>query len=183
MEMPRLQVETTPARLGIMTHNARQTIRQPDAELSIQQPKARLLIEQRPGKLTIDQTRAWQNIDLKSIFVRSDEMVSDARQLWLEGIARAAQEGDELMRIEHKGNPIATQAEENSRYQFELDPGGLPAYDLVDIHYAPSEAEINVEPQKPVIEAQPRKPELGYQRGNVDLHMEQYPDVKIDWKV
>ncbi len=181
--MPRLSIQTTQARLGISTRNAVQTIRQPEAEMSIEQPEAKMRIEQSPGQLTIDQTKAWHNIDLKSIFVRTDEMASESVQLALEGIGRVASEGDELMRIENKGNPIAAQAERNSHYEFDLQPGGRPAYDLVDLHYTPHPTQISIEKQDPVIHAQQRDPEFSYQPGEVNMNIEQYPDVNIDWKV
>ncbi|MFD2922572.1 DUF6470 family protein [Halobacillus naozhouensis] len=183
MSVPQLQLQSTDARIGIRTQPGQQTIRQHQAKQSIQQPKAQMTIDTRPGKLTIDQTKAWHNLDLKNVFARSDELVSDARQIWLEGIARVSREGDELMRIEDGGNPIAAHAKQNAKYEFTLQPGGRPAYELVDLHYEPAQVDINVEPQEPIISAEPRKPDISYQRGNVDIFMKQYTDIQIDWKV
>ncbi|WP_226580607.1 DUF6470 family protein [Halobacillus litoralis] len=181
--IPKLHIETTPAKIGLSINEAKQTIRQPLAEQSIQQPEAELRVEQRPGKLTIDQTKAWDNIDLKSVFKRTEAMVRDAEQGWMEGISRVAREGDELMKIENGGNPIAAHAEQNSKYSFTLQPGGLPAYDLVDIRYQPSEAEVSVKRNDPIIETTPVNPSISYQPGEVTLKNEQYADVQIDWKV
>ncbi|UOR11673.1 DUF6470 family protein [Halobacillus amylolyticus] len=183
MPVPKVQIQTTEARIGINVQKGQQTIRQQKAELSIQQPKADMTIRQRPGKLTIDQTKAWHNLDLKNVLVRTEELVGEARQIWLEGIARVSREGDELMRIEDGGNPIAAHAKQNARFEFTMQPGGRPAYDLVDFNYVPGEAEISVEPQKPIIKAQPREPEIAYQPGNVDIYMRQYANIQIDWEV
>ncbi|MYL20945.1 hypothetical protein GLW04_13660 [Halobacillus litoralis] len=183
MNIPKLQVQTTQARLGHQVEAPRQTIRQPKAELSIQQPAAEMNIRQHPGKLTIDQTKAWNNIDLKSVSKRSDELAADGRQLLLEGIARMAREGDELMKIEDGGNPIASHGAENAKLDFTFAPGGQPVYDLVDVSYEAAPVDIDIEPQKPVIQAQRQKPQHTYQPGKVSFQLEQYPDVQIDWKV
>ncbi|WP_163526880.1 DUF6470 family protein [Halobacillus ihumii] len=183
MSVPQLQLQSTDARIGIRTVPGQQTIRQHKAAQSIQQPKAQMTIETRPGKLTIDQTKAWHNLDLKNVFARADELVSDARQIWLEGIARVSREGDELMRIEDGGNPIAAHAKQNAKYEFTLQPGGRPAYELVDLNYTPAEVDISVEPQEPIITVEPRKPDISYQPGNVDIYMQRYADIQIDWKV
>ncbi|UOQ94398.1 DUF6470 family protein [Halobacillus shinanisalinarum] len=183
MSISKVQIHTTEARIGINVQTGKQTIRQHKVEQSIQQPKADMTIRQRPGKLTIDQTKAWHNLDLKNVLVRTEELVGEARQIWLEGIARVSREGDELMRIEDGGNPIAAHAKQNAGFEFTMQPGGRPVYDLVDFNYVPGEAEISVDPQDPIIKAQPREPEISYQSGNVDIYMKQYGDIQIDWKV
>ncbi|MFG6147991.1 DUF6470 family protein [Halobacillus sp. B23F22_1] len=183
MNVPQIQIQSTPARLGLTINKGKQTIRQPQAQQSIQQPQAEMTIKQRPGQLTIDQTKAWHNIDLKSIALRTEETAQVGEQKWMEGLARMASEGDELMRIEQGGNPIAAQAERNAGFEFDIQPGGRPSYDLVDLSYQPGEAEINVEPREPIINTVKQDPETSFSPGNVSSYVEQYPDLKIDWKV
>ncbi|MFC7062470.1 DUF6470 family protein [Halobacillus seohaensis] len=183
MAVPQIQIQSTPAKIGLNINRGQQTIRQPKAEQSIQQPKADLSIEQRPGKLTIDQTKAWHNIDLKSASVRTGETAQVAEQKWMEGVARVASEGDELMKIEHGGNPIAMQAKRNAGFEFDIQPGGRPAYDLVDISFQPSGADISVQRNEPIINTTKRDPEISFQRGKVSTYIQQNPDLQIDWKV
>ncbi|QAS53704.1 DUF6470 family protein [Halobacillus litoralis] len=183
MNIPKLQIQSTPGRIGLTTNKPQQTIRQPKAEQSIRQPGADMSIEQRPGKLTIDQTNAWHNLDLKNVLVRSKELVGIAEQKWREGLARVSREGDEMMRIENGGNPIAAQAKRNAGFDFTFEPGGRPVYELVDLNYQPGGADISINRREPEIDARVRKPEHTYNPGNVDVRMEQMPDLKIDWKV
>ncbi|GGF31285.1 hypothetical protein GCM10010954_33090 [Halobacillus andaensis] len=183
MKVPQLHIQSTPARLGLTINKGQQTIHQPQAEQSIQQPQAEMTINQRPGQLTIDQTKAWHNINLKSSAVRTKETAQVGEQKWMEGLARVASEGDELMRIENGGNPIAVQAERNAGFDFDIQPGGRPSYDLVDLSYQPGEADISVEPQQPMIHTVRQEPETSFTPGSVSSYMEQYPDLKIDWKV
>ncbi|ELK47062.1 hypothetical protein M662_14700 [Bacillus sp. SB49] len=183
MGVPQIQLQTSPGKISILTKRPEQTIRQPRAEQSIEQPKADVTIRQKKGKLTIDQTNAWHNIDLKSSPVRTRELAGMAREDLLSGIARVAGEGDELMRIENGGSPIADQAQRNSGYDFTFTPGGRPVYELVALSYEPGKAEISVTPRKPIIETVPHKPEHIYRKGAVQVEMAHYPELKIDWKV
>ncbi|SFF67999.1 hypothetical protein SAMN05216353_10582 [Halobacillus alkaliphilus] len=183
MSIPKLQIQTTQARLGIVSSPAAQTIRQYKAEQTIEQSEADVSIQQRSGKLTIDQTKAWNNIGLKSIFTRTEETAAKAQQIGMDGISRTAQEGDELMRIENKGDPIATHAAQNAQFDFSMIPGGRPAFDLVDIQYDPAPASITIEFNHPKIQTVKRAPDLSYQPGKVEVNLEQHADMKIDWKV
>ncbi|MYL70007.1 hypothetical protein GLW00_04050 [Halobacillus litoralis] len=183
MNIPKLQMQSTPGRIGLRINKPEQTIKQHQVEQSIQQPKADMKIEQKPGKLTIDQTKAWHNLDLKNVLVRTEELVGIARDLWMEGLARVSREGDELMRIENGGNPIATQAKRNSVFDFTFSPGGRPTYELIQMNYQPGKAKIDIQRREPMIENKIREPEHHYRPGNVNVSMEQMPDLKIDWKV
>ncbi|WP_146816992.1 DUF6470 family protein [Halobacillus faecis] len=183
MNIPKLHIQSTQGKIGLHIQKPEQTIRQYKPEQSIQQPEAEMNVRQRLGKLTVDQTNAWHNLDLKSVFVRTEELSGIARNRWLEGIARVSNEGDELMRIENGGNPMAAQAERNAGYDFTFDPGGKPVYDLLDINYQPQEAQIDIQRSKPVIETIKRDPEHYYRSGSVDITMNQMPELQIDWKV
>ncbi|SFJ45671.1 hypothetical protein SAMN04487936_102244 [Halobacillus dabanensis] len=183
MNIPQLRVQSTPGRIGLAINKPEQTIKQHKAGQSIQQPKADMKIEQKPGKLTIDQTNAWHNLDLKNVLVRTEELVGIANNLWMEGLSRVSREGDELMRIENGGNPIAAQAKRNAGFEFTLQPGSRPTYELVQTNYQPGEAQIYIQRREPIIDNKKRDPEHHYRPGNVHVSMEQMPDLKIDWKV
>lgn len=180
MNFPQVKITTRDAKIGLNTQNAKLTMTQPNADVSIQQPKADQNIKQHPPKLTIDQSNAWSNLGLKNVFERTRDTAQHANQVHHQGLARMAREGDELMRIESGGNPIASQAKRNSGWNFDYKPGGMPVHDLVSLNYEPGRAEINTQRQEPVIQATPRKPQLQYQRGNVSVQPEQYADVQID---
>lgn len=183
MNIPKLHIQSTSGQIALDIQKPEQSIRQYKAEQSIQQPKAEMNIRQKRGKLTIDQTNAWHNLDLKSILVRTEELASIAKNQWMEGMARVSREGDELMRIENEGNPMTDQAKRNAGFDFTFQPGGKPAYDLVDIRYQPEETQIDVQRRDPIIETKKREPEHHYKPGSVDVSMAQMPELRIDWKV
>ncbi|SIS70310.1 DUF6470 family protein [Salimicrobium salexigens] len=183
MMMQRMEVNTQQARLEVRTHNAELTIRQPKAEQRIAQPPADVTIRQRPGKLSIDQTTAWHNLQFYSSAERTDLAADFGHQDWMKGLGRVAREGDELMRIENQGNPIAAHAKQNAVWEIAYNPGSKPVHDLVNVTYEARPAEIDVKRNDPVITTTAKPPEFSYQPGRVDISMAQYPRVTIDWKI
>lgn len=182
MQMPQIRLDSQPARIGIQTTNARTETKQPPADLSIEQPKADLTIETIPSKLTIDQTEAWADMDLKHISRRIEDAAQQGRKDWLEGIARRAQQGDELMKIENGGNPIAEHAKTNSVNPVkEFNIGFIPSAGSVKINFEPAKVNIDVKPNKPIIETKPNKPIVDYYPGRVDISLIQRNELNINF--
>ncbi|KAF1678090.1 DUF6470 family protein [Bacillus mexicanus] len=181
MQIPRLIMHSVQGKIGLTTTPASLKMEQPQADLEIEQPSAEMEISVKPGKLTIDQTQAWEELDRKHILQRIEEAAQQGHEDVMEGIARIVQEGDELMRIENKGNPIASQAKRNSEMkQIQLGERYAISISRVKVQYTPSELDIQITPKKPVIQAEPRKPIVEYTPGNVQVDMLQYPDLNID---
>jgi hypothetical protein len=182
MELPQIRLQSTNAQINIQTQKGQLEIQQPPADLSIQQPKAQMQIDRTPSRLTIDQTKAREDVDLKSIFKRTEEAAQWGRQAVNEGTARRIQEGDELMRIENRGNPIADQAKRHhSLPEHEFGIGWIPSAGSVKINYDPVRIDVNWQINKPIIEANIHKPIINYNPGKVDISMQQYQSLKIDF--
>jgi hypothetical protein len=181
MNFPQITMQSTFGKIGINTQNAQLTIEQPPAELSIEQPKAEMDVEKTPSRLTIDQSRARADVDLKSARERIADAAQQGHQAALEGIARRAQEGEQLMQIENSGNPIAQQANQHkiiSEHEFGL--GWIPSWGSVQINYDPGRLAINWRVNKPVIDSHTHQPIMNYYPGKVDFSMKQYPSLNID---
>lgn len=181
VSIPQLIIHTTPGHLGMRSKSAQLDIHSSEADLSIQQPKARLNIERTPSKLSIDQTQAWNNLNLKSVFVRIRDAADAGHQAVMEGIARRVRQGEELMKIQNKGNPIASQARENSQIKGGYDTGHVPPFEAVKIHYQPSQLNIQWQTHNPKIEAKQNPPQINYHPGNLDIYMQQYPSLSIQF--
>ncbi|WP_353854442.1 DUF6470 family protein [Bacillus sp. Bos-x628] len=181
MQIPRLLMQQKYAKLQMSTTPSRQVIEQPRADLEIEQPKAVMNITRTPSKLTIDQSEAFADMDLKSIFRRSEEWAAEGKRAVGEGMGRRAEEGSELIKIEDGGNAIAEFAKINggpSAKEFTI--GVIPSFFSVKVNYQPSELQIDIEPQKAVIEATPHKPIVTYYPGKLNIDMLQYPELKIE---
>ncbi|MBE4907053.1 hypothetical protein IMZ08_03150 [Bacillus luteolus] len=182
MQLPQIRLESKYAKIGMRTSKPVQDIQQTPADLSIKQLKADLKIRTLPGKLTIDQTQARADVDLKSIARRIEEFSNEGYQALLDGIARRAQEGDQIMKVENGGHPIAEQAEVNSKnpiYDFNI--GWVPSHGSVKINYLPSEVNIDVTVNKPIIEPGINKAKTGYTPGKTNIYLEQQNSLVIDF--
>lgn len=182
MNIPQIRMESQFARISIEQTKPVQEIEQPPASVAIEQPPANLEIEQIPGKLTIDQSQAWEEMDLKSVFKRSAEYAQQGYQAWLDGMVRVSQQGDELMRIEHGGDPLVSQAIENSENPpYEFNVGWIPSPFSVKIDYEPGTVNIRAQANKPIIEATPNKPIHRYTPGKVNIYLAQRNELSIQF--
>ncbi|HEY8341515.1 MAG TPA: DUF6470 family protein [Calditerricola sp.] len=107
MQLARLEIRQTFARLGLETTRPVQEIAQPKPDLGLTQRPARLSIERVPGRLVIDQSQAWAEAGLKDPLTLTRDFAAEGREAALEGIARIAEEGDRLQAIETGENAIA----------------------------------------------------------------------------
>jgi hypothetical protein len=103
----------------------------------------------------------------------------------MEGIARRAQEGDELMRIENGGPGVISEQAKRIRavQEHEFGIGWIPSYGSVQIDYDPGRLNINWRVSKPIIESQSHKPIIEYSPGKVEIQMKQYPALNIDVEI
>jgi len=179
MRMPHLEMHSVFGRIGMTTRNAQLEIQSAKADLSIEQPKAEMQIERTPAKIHIDQKEAWNNLNLKSAFVRIREAAEAGRQAVIDGIARRVNEGNELMAIEKGGNPIAEQARRDSLITMSYDTGHTPPFLAVKISADPAQLNIRWQTHAPIIQSTPHAPEMAYHPGQVNIYMEQYPSLTI----
>ncbi|TYR80122.1 hypothetical protein FZC66_13400 [Priestia megaterium] len=132
-----MKVSTTSMHTVPMIHQKSEARPAPPERVEIQ-------IERTPSKLTIDQTKAWEEMNLKSILKRTKDEADKGRQAVLESIQRAVQQGEELMKIENKGNVIADQAKRNTEKQ--IHPSNIafiPSPFSVKIDYQPAKLLIS----------------------------------------
>lgn len=182
MKLPQIRIQSQMARIQIQTTNARQQISQPQADLTIQQPQAEVAIRTTPGKLQIDQTKAWEDMNLMHVSKSIEKFAQDGKSVLLQGIARRANQGNELMKIENGENPIASQAMQNSYDSMKsLGIKFIPSHFSVKTSYNPAEVHIDVQTNKPIIEATQRKPEISFQPGKVETSLMQRESLEISF--
>jgi len=184
MNIPQLQVTTTKALLGMTTQQPTQRIEQPKATLDIQQPKADMKINTTRSRLSIDTTEARADRDLKSAARRTTEVTQYARSEVMNGIARRADDGNELMKIENGGSGMQSFAERAFRQPYSsLGIKFIPSYGSVKVSFEPGSVDIRVEPQRVINNSVANKPNHTYTPGKVTTELIQKPSIQIDWKV
>ncbi|PLR82582.1 hypothetical protein CVD25_16685 [Bacillus canaveralius] len=183
MRVPQIQIESQAGRVGLNTQKPTQRIDQPPADMIIEQPPAELFINRQPSRLTIDQTLARENLDLKSYRRRTQ----DNAMLGVQGIKNYVQktvrDGNELMRIENGGDPIAAQAKRALIDETTFSTGDTPAQFSVKVEYTPAKVHVEWERHEPVMEVQINKPVHAYIPGATDVYMRQNPSLKIDFTI
>lgn len=184
MNVPQIQLQTTRGQIALTTQKPVQQIEQPKAELDLQQPKAELKMQTTKSTLSIDSTEMRESLDLKSSMSRTREVAQYSAQTAMEGLARRAQEGSDLMKIENGGNPIAEHAKRTGRQSYaSLGIKFIPQADSVSINFTPGSVDIQGEPQKVINNTKTNKPIHNYIPGKVNVEMQQYPSMKIDWRI
>jgi Family of unknown function (DUF6470) len=182
MRIPQIRMQSTQAVLGIEKSNASIDIQQSHAQVELQQPKAIMDMKSVQPKLTIDQTQAWADMNLKSILRRNEEFAAEGNQAWIQYLAKTAQEGGELMKIENGGGVIAAQAKRNGQLpKHEFGLGFIPSSFSVKFNYQPGEVRINIQPQKVVSNITVHQPIIHYQSGNINYHLNQQNSLQIDF--
>jgi len=183
MLFPQIRLQSIFAKTELEIQKPVQQIEQPKAELSMEQPKAELTMRRTAGRLTIDQTQAREDMDLKSVGRRIEEAAQFGRQDWLAGLARVAQDGNEMMRIENGGGAIARQAKRNNEgQQKEFNIGWIPSHFSVKIDYEPGKVDIDVQERKPIIDAKINKPVHDYTPGSAKVRLANHPSLEIDFE-
>ena len=183
MNGPQLQIQTTRGILGLQTNKPTQEIEQPRALMNIQQPAAILEISSTRPQLSLDTTEARADIDMKSVRRRIEENAQYGKQGVMEGIARRAQEGQQLLQIEQGGKVIADIAKQNA-----IPPPAPLGIRFVgnrlnvQMSAQPGTTNIQATPQKPIIDVQTNKPIHNYTQGKVTGEMNPYPSIQIDVK-
>ena len=183
MNIPQLQIQTTPAKIDLQVTRPVQEIQQPKASLSIEQPAAILEMSTTRPQLSLDTTENRADIDLKSVFRRTSDNAQYGMQKVQEGTARRAQEGQQLMKIEN-GSTVADIVKQNSEKPMaELQVKFVGDRLKIKTNWTAGSLDIKVTPQKPKIDTQINKPIHNYTPGKVSVEMQQHDSIQIDWKV
>jgi hypothetical protein len=181
MQIPRLRMQSTQAILGIEKSNSSIQIQQPHARMELQQPKATIEMNRTPPKLNIDQTQAWADMNLKSILRRNEETAQEGYQAWMKYLAKTAQEGSELMKIENGGGVIAAQAKRNAQLpKHEFGLGFIPSPFSVKFNYQPGNVQVTPHTYDVVSNIKAKKPIIHYQPGSVNYHLQQKNSLQFD---
>lgn len=177
--IPQIQIRQQPALIGIDADLGTQDIKQPQATYEMQIDPPKLEMHQPQGDLQIDQSRAWDALGMGPIFESMSRIYTQSKDIALQGIARIVENGNRMAAINLPGNAFAEIAKQLTFEHPEFDYYGEASYDNVDITYTAHKAEINVIEGKVNVNAQVNPPEISYNRGKLDIYMQQYAKVEI----
>lgn len=183
MRLPQIRIDQQFARIGINMKDAEVQLSQPQATLSIEQPQADVSINTRPSRLTIDQSQAFHDLGQYPAKEAIRLSAEEGKQQAVEGSRRRRREGDQLMKIEHGGNPIKEQAKHRMPRNYRsFNIGFIPSYDSVKINYEPAEVDVTIQANKPIIESHvnPVRRDVSPANFEVYLAQENYIDISFE---
>ena len=172
-----ININTQPIRLNYHSQNAQLNLHSNRPQLQMEQPPATLEIRQPRGELTIDTTPCRYSIGLKNNADFARDNAALGRQTAMETIARIAQDGDQLARIESKSDALADLAADSNLS--EVPEIAWAHIALPDIHYQANPVQLNVIVGKVNLTVQPGTVQGDYKPGSVDIRVTQYPSVEM----
>lgn len=184
MKIPKIQIQTTKAELGLTIQQPQQQIKQKQADVQIEQPAAILSIHTTQGELHIDSSQARRDLGIVNFVEFARNYAQEGQQGVMAGIARRAREGEIMMSIENGGNAIQSIIDSRTLpRQKKLGIKFIPSGDSVRTTYTPAKVDIQVQKNDPKIDVQINKPVHNYTPGNVKIDQIQNPSIQIDWEV
>ncbi|CAG7633989.1 putative protein YviE [Paenibacillus solanacearum] len=176
--IPQIRINQQYSRIGIDTEPGHYEIKQPGPDQQYKTTPSRLEMESPSGELSIDSSKAWDALGIGSNYRLMDTIVSEARRIALQGIARRVEDGNRMADLTNKNDPIPEFA--------------MRAFDDLDIEYRTSAAPDNVSIQyvarKPNIQFTPatldiqtkvNAPSIEYVRGKLDIYLAQKAFIEI----
>ncbi|WP_020619537.1 DUF6470 family protein [Paenibacillus daejeonensis] len=179
MNIPQIQISQQPALLGIDADLGKQDLQQPRPTLDLRQVRPELQIKQPRGKLEINQDRAWDALGLGNNLQTMSKIYSAAKDIALRGLAKIVENGNRMSAIHVDSNPFAELASDWRKTFPEFDFRGPASFLNVDTRFTPGSLSIQATPGRVEVNAQVNAPIHNYTRGQLDIHMLQYPRVEI----
>ena len=180
MKLDHIQIHTTDAKLALNISDPVQHIEQPRAKQHIEQPAATLEIHSTPAKLLIDSSQAYRDLGLYTPKEAVEVNAQKGKQKAMEGVARRASEGDQMMNIsKNSGDAIQRIAASKAiPAPPQMAITWKPSVGAVKIHYQAGNLDINIQRHQPKIDIQIGKVVHDYTPGDVTGTLIQRPSVE-----
>lgn len=180
MRLPQLQIQSTPARIGIESQLGQYQIRRGQTKLNVETTPTVIDIKTERPELIIDQSKTWDAITGGKPDTFWKRIYSSYEQYPAKYIEKTVREYDAIGDLTAGGNPIAELARQSlNRDKLSLNVYGHATARNVEFDAVISKPDVNVQPGKVNIIADTEKPEIEYHRGTTQIYMKQYASVTI----
>jgi len=177
----KITMQSQMARIAMRTTPAQQEIEQPSANFEMKTTHAKVEITSTLPKVNIDQIEAFNESGLKTFKALTADMAAKAKSIMQENIGRIVEQGNQMADIQSGADVVAETADDNAFGQFAKEfgmvtmPTSGPDITLqegqVDIQVNEGDVEVNSSPNKPI---------HNYQRGKLEIYLEQMNSLEID---
>jgi hypothetical protein len=179
--LPMMTMQTTKPQLAFEAGRGVLVQSQQRASLTIETQHGSVRAPMTQGTLTIDSAAARDALGGGSVTTMLDRNTKHAQQLVMDAIARIAEVGDRLAKIDGSSGSdvIADIAYENATYRNPYSYVGEAAAANVRITYEPKPVVIDVSPTQVRISATPHTTSNTFERGHWQASLAQWPSLTI----
>ena len=176
-----LKITTTPIKLSMSSQKARLESHLPEPELGIIRTPSRLNMKSENIKVNIDTSAARDSLGFKTARSLNRDAAVFGKQAAADATGRYAQMGNQMMQIQ-KGVTIPKIVQNQMMAQTKVTTGFefLPAVGP-DISWDPGSLAIDYTPSRIEFDPQPDMQEAVYVPGELNINVEQYPKVEIEY--
>lgn len=175
--LPIVQIQTTPSVLFIDADPGQYSIRQPKAEVQLHTKPAKLTVQSHPIELNVDQSQAFSAYHGGNMVDMNARIYSGIQQMFLQNMAERVQQGNEMAAIYKPGNTIANIVGTNWQSKPFPETRTPASSDNVDVRIYTRAPDIRFEAAESEMNVIVNKPEIEYQRGKLDIYVQQYGSV------
>lgn len=178
--VPLISIHSQRGLIGIESKRGKFEIERPKPQLNIQSTPAVITASNKPGELRIDQsltdnaltggkpTDFWQRI------------YSQYREIGMRNIQEIVEKGNAIGDLRNKADPMPSMAlDAFIEGAPDLQVYGSASSVNIAFQYTPNDPNVEISVGGVEINAQVSRPEINFQRGGVNIFMQQYAKVTI----
>ncbi|NEU30258.1 hypothetical protein GN156_05615 [bacterium LRH843] len=183
MNVPSIRIQSTDAQIGLRMNRPDMRIKQQNADLQIRQQHVGLIeISKTASKLHIDQTEAFADANLKSPLRMANEFWQKTTNEVMQYIAKTAQDGNQMLKIENGSGAIQRIAKANSeRPPLQATFGYMPrSMSQVKFNYEPSKITMKAPYKEPDITVNLRPPQIEIPKWQTEAYMRQKNGISFE---
>ncbi|OXS55897.1 hypothetical protein B1A99_21975 [Cohnella sp. CIP 111063] len=178
--VPFLSIQSQRGLIGVESELGQFQIRRPKPELEVQSTPTVISATNRPGDLQIDQSLTNDALTGGKAEAFWNRVYSQYKQVAQQNIQHIVEKGNRMGDLTNRDNPIPELAlSDFIEGAPDLQIFGFASLANVDFHYMPNDINLQVDVGQVRIQSQVHRPEIHYERGNVNVYMQQYPKVTI----
>lgn len=143
--LPRLIIQQTHGMLAIESRRAQLTPSRSQMKMDVSSQRAKFEANVGLPQVQIDQTESFASAGLKPALRISGDIYKEALNQGIEKIGRIASEGQQFLRIENRGNPIADVAKQSMEVNTSLTVTSMPSVPP-EINFTGGDFQLNWQP-------------------------------------
>jgi len=178
--IPFISIHSQKGLIGINSEPGHYEIRSTRPVTQVSSTPSYFTANNRSGELRIDHTLTDNALTGGKPEAFWQRIYSQYKDIAKQNLEKIVMEGNQQGDLRYKGNPMAEQAlNDFIEGPPDLQVFGFASPANISFQYIPNELDLQFVRGTRDVEVQTFKPEINYQRGSVNIYMQQYPQVTI----